>query len=174
MTSDQIYIVILRLLHIGFGVFWAGSAISFAFFIGPAVKASGPEGVKFMQQLGRSKYPIVIMITAIITILAGFLLIWKLSGGFQSAWFSSNNARVVCAGGALSFIAFVIGFTVNRPAADKINAISNDIARAGGPPTAEQMQQLMAQRKKLAVGTNYITVLLILAVIAMSIFRYIS
>ena len=172
--SDQTYIIILRLLHIGFGIFWAGSAISFAFFIGPAVKASGPEGVKFMQQLGKSKYPIVIMITAIITIISGLLLMGKLSNGFQSAWFSTLYAKVLSVGGVVSIIAFIIGFTVNRPAATRINAISDEIAKAGGPPGSEQMQQLMALRKKLSTGTNYITVLLIIAVIAMSIFRYVS
>jgi uncharacterized membrane protein len=172
--SNQTYIIILRLLHIGFGVFWAGSAISFAFFIGPAVKASGPEGIKFMQQLGKSKYPIIIMIAALITIISGILLIEKLSGGFQSAWFTTDYSRIITTGGTLAIIAFIIGFTVNRPAAARINAISNDIAKAGGPPSSEQVQQLTKMRKRLAVGTNYITVLLVLTIIAMSIFRYIS
>jgi hypothetical protein len=75
---------------------------------------------------------------------------------------------------ATAIIAFIIGFTINRPAAGRMNRISTAIAKAGGPPTAEQMQELMALRKKLFTATNYIAILLVITVIAMSIFRYVS
>jgi uncharacterized membrane protein len=171
--NDQTYMLILRILHIGFGVFWAGSVFSFVLFIAKAVKASGPEGGKFMQQLGKTGYPIVVMITAIISILAGVLLIAKLSSGFQASWFTTTYAQVLTTGGVLAIIAFIIGFTVNRPVAARINAISDAIAKAGGPPTPEQMQELGALRKKLFTGSNVIAVLLAFVVLAMSIFRYV-
>ena len=120
--SDNTYILILRLLHIGFGIFWAGSVFFFALFVAPSAKASGPEGAKFMQQLAKTNYPVIIMIAAMITILAGILLIGKLSGGFQSVWFSTPYARVLTTGSAMGIIAFIIGFSVNRPAAARINA----------------------------------------------------
>jgi uncharacterized membrane protein len=171
--SDQTYMLILRVLHIGFGVFWAGSVFSFVLFIAKAVKASGPEGGKFMQQLGKTGYPIAVMIAAIISILAGILLIAKLSAGFQEAWFTTAYAKVLSTGAVLAIIAFIIGFTVNRPAAARINAISSAMAKAGGPPTPEQMQELATLRKKLFTGSNIIAVLLTFVVLAMSIFRYV-
>jgi uncharacterized membrane protein len=165
--------LILRVLHIVFGVFWAGSVFSFVLFIAKAVKASGPEGGKFMQHLGKTGYPIAVMIAAVITILAGVLLIAKLSSGFQAAWFTTLYAQILTTGGVLAIIAFIIGFTVNRPAANRINAIGDAIARAGGPPTPEQMQELAALRKKLFTASNIIAVILGLVVLAMSIFRYV-
>jgi uncharacterized membrane protein len=171
--SDQTYMLILRILHIGLGVFWAGSVFSFALFITKAVKASGPEGGKFMQQLGKTGYPIAVMVAAIISILAGVLLIAKLSSGFHATWFTTPYAMVLTTGGVLAIIAFIIGFTVNRPAAARINALGSEIAKAGGPPTAEQLQQLASLRKKLFIGTNVIALLLGLVVLAMSIFRYV-
>ena len=180
--SDQTYMLILRILHIGFGVFWAGSVFSFVCpfslerpgrFIAKAVKASGPEGGKFMQQLGKTGYPVAIMIMAIISILAGVLLIAKLSSGFQAAWFTTAYAQVLTTGGVLAVIAFIIGFTVNRPAAARINGISSAMAKAGGAPTAEQMQELALLRKKLFTGSNIIAVLLLFVVLAMSVFRYV-
>jgi hypothetical protein len=172
--SDQTYIVILRLLHIGFGLFWAGSALFFALFLMPSLKATGPEGVKFMQALGRSGYPIAAMISAIITIVSGFLLIWKLSGGFEPIWFNSWYARVLTTGATMAFIAFIIGFTINRPSAAKMNKISVAIAKQGAPPTPEQLGEMMALRKKIFIGTNYIAILLVIAIAGMSVFRYVG
>jgi hypothetical protein len=172
--SDQTYIVILRLLHIGFGLFWAGSAIFFALFLMPSLKATGPDGVKFMQALGRSGYPVAAMISAIITILSGFLLIWKLSAGFEPVWFQSWYARVLTTGASMAFIAFIIGFTVNRPCAAKMNKLSEAIAKQGTPPTPDQLSLIMSLRKKIFIGTNFIAVLLVLAVAGMSVFRYVG
>jgi uncharacterized membrane protein len=171
--SDQAYLLILRLLHITCSVFWAGSVIYLALFLIPAAKASGPEGVKFMQQLGKTGYPIVIMIAAMITVLSGILLIWKSSGGFQSAWFSTSYARVLSMGGATSIIAFIIGFTVNRPVGIRMNKIGKAIDQTGGVPSPEQIHELMTLRKRLFTATKYIAILLTLTVIAMSIFRYV-
>jgi len=170
--SDHTYIIILRLLHIGFGVFWAGSAIFFALFIMPSLKAAGPDGVKFMQALGKSGYPIAAMIAALITIISGFLLIWTLSGGFEPMWFRSWYARILTSGATLALIAFIIGFTVNRPSAARMNKISEAIAKQGGPPTPEQLTEMMQIRKKIFTATNYIAILLGLAIAGMSIFRY--
>lgn len=172
--NDQIYMLVLRLLHICFGIFWAGSILYFALFIIPALKASGPEGVKFMQNLGKTGYPVAVMFSAIISIVAGILLIGKLSGGFQVEWFSSWYARILTCGGGVAIIAFIIGFTVNRPAASQINKISQAVAKQGSPPSAEQMEKLMALRKRIFTGTNYIAVLIAIVVITMSIFRYVS
>ena len=108
--SNQIYLLILRLLHIGFGIFWAGSVLTFALFVIPSVKASGPEGAKIMQQIGKRGYPVAAMISAIISITAGILLIAKLSNGFQHEWFANTYARALTTGGAMAIIAFIIGF----------------------------------------------------------------
>ncbi|MBL7698781.1 MAG: hypothetical protein JNK79_11500 [Chitinophagaceae bacterium] len=172
--SDQTYVLILRLLHIVFGTFWAGSVFFFTFFLIPTLKASGPEGGKFMQNLGRSGYPIAAMVSAIITIVAGFLLIWKLSDGFQPMWFHSWYSRTLTIGAGMAFIAFIIGFTINRPAAARINKIGQDVARQGGPPTPEQQDELMILRKRIFSASKWIAALVGIAVIGMSIFRYVQ
>jgi uncharacterized membrane protein len=171
--DDQDLILILRLFHITFGVFWVGSVLNFALFIRPAVIASGPEGGKFMHQLGKTTYPAAMAISGLITIVAGTWLIWKLSGGFNPSWFRTDYSKVLTAGSGLSVIAFIIGFTVNRPIADKINKISDAVARTA-PPTTEQMNELLALRKRIFTATNYIAVLLTLAVISMAICRYVG
>ena len=174
LMNDHIYIIILRLLHIGFGIFWAGSVFITALFIIPALKTSGPDGAKFMQALNSKGYPIVMMIAALINIISGFLLIWKLSGGFESIWFKSWYARTLTSGATMALIAFIIGFAINRPAAAKMNRIGQSIAKQGTGPTPEQMNEMTALRNKIFSATNYIAVLLFLAIAGMSIFRYVG
>jgi hypothetical protein len=173
--SDQTYLIILRLLHICTGVFWAGATIYLAAFIAPAVRALGPDGGKFMQQLAKTnKLPAVMTIAATLNVLCGILLLWKLSAGFQSAWMSSTYGIVLSAGGGFAIIAYLEGLLVTRSVVTKINQLGKNIAQAGGVPSAEQSQQLMGFRKKIFRANNFTAFLLALAVILMSIVKYIS
>jgi uncharacterized membrane protein len=172
--SDLTYLIILRLIHITCGIFWAGATIYLAVFVIPAVKASGAEGSKFMQQLSRTnRLPLVMMLAATLTVLAGILLIWKISGGLQSEWMGSKHGIVLSTGAALTIIAYLIGLTVNRPVVAKIAAMGKAIAAQGAPPSPEQMQQLGILRKRLFTATNIVALLLAFTVIIMSIIRYI-
>jgi uncharacterized membrane protein len=171
--SDITYLIILRLVHLVCGIFWAGSIMYMAFFIQPAAKAAGPEGSKFVQTLAKTnKLPVVMMLAAILTIAAGTLLFWEISDGFQPVYMGSKHGIILSVGGTLAIIAFFIGFFVNKPTVTKIAKIGQAIAAQGGPPTAEQSQQLAKLRNKLFTGTNIIAGLLVITVILMSIVRY--
>ena len=52
---ETYHIIILRIIHIGFGMFWGGVALFMPMFLLPAVKAFGPEGGRFMQILMQAK-----------------------------------------------------------------------------------------------------------------------
>jgi len=172
--SDQTYLLILRLLHIGCGITWAGTVIFVAFFLDPAVKSVGPDGTRFMQQLVKTnRFPIVMMVLAIITVLAGSLLIWKVSGGLQTIWLSTKNGKVLTTGGVLAIIAFLIGFTVSRPVSFKIAKIGQAIAIAGTPPSTAQLEELVRLGKRLSSASKIIAYLLIFTIVGMSIFRYV-
>lgn len=171
--SDQVYLTILRLLHICFGIFWAGTAIYLAYFVEPAVRISGPAGTRVMQQLAKTNgFPVIMTLSAVITVVAGALLIWKLSGGLQSQWLTTTNGMVLSSGAGLAIIAFFIGFSVNRPAGIKIAKIGNAIATAGGQPTAEQMAEINKLTKKLSGAGRVVAFLLVITIIGMSVFRY--
>ena len=144
-----------------------------AWFIGPAVRALGPDGGKFMAQLSRTnKFPLVVLIAGTLTNLGGILLIERLSGGFQSYWFGTNHGIIISIGGTLSLIAFTIGITVNLPLIKKMTVMGAAIASSGAPPTAEQQQQLMAMRTKLFKMTNIMAGMVFLTAISMAIVRY--
>ena len=171
---DQVtYLIILRLFHIVAGVFWAGATIYLAWFILPAVKACGPEGGRFMQQLGNTnKLPVVMTITSILNVLSGILLLWNLSGGMQTTFLFSKHGLILLSGGTLAILAFMEGFFVTRPTVLQMNKFSQTIVMSGKPPSDEQMLQLLRFRKKIGTATNMAAYLLLLSVVAMSLIRY--
>ena len=173
MSGQPWDLIILRLLHICSGVFWAGATIYLALFIVPAVQASGAEGTKFMQQLTRTRnLPLIMTIAATLNVVCGIWLLWKLSDGFQSAYMSSEHGIILSIGGTLALIAYLEGLLVTRPTIMKVAKLGGEIAKAGGPPTPEQAQQLMVYRKKIFNANNFVATLLAITVIAMSIVRY--
>lgn len=167
------YLIFLRFLHIVSAIFWGGTLMYLAWFIIPAVKALGPDGGKFMQQLAKTnKMPIVMLIAGSFTILGGILLIERLSGGFQSYWFGTPHGIIISTGGTLALVAFIMGLTINLPATKRMTAIGAAVAAAGGPPSAEQQQELMMLRAKLFKSTNIMAGLIFITAISMAIVRY--
>ncbi|MBK5284329.1 MAG: hypothetical protein JJE25_02915 [Bacteroidia bacterium] len=167
------YLIFLRLIHIVSAIFWAGAIMYLAWFIIPAVKALGPDGGKFMQQLSRTnKLPIVMLITGGLTVLGGILLIEQLSGGFQPGWFGTTHGIIISTGGTLAIAAYVIGLSVNLPTVNRMGAIGKAVAESGAPPSPEQMQELQKLRNKLFAATNAMAGLVFIAAISMSIVRY--
>ena len=171
--KDITYLITLRLVHIVCGVFWAGAAMYLALFVMPAVNATGPEGGRFMQQLARTnKLPMVMTVASSLSVIAGLLLFWKISGGFQSAWMSSKHGIILSIGGALAIIAWLEGFFITRPNALKLNKLGQLIAKSAGPPDARQLNQISQYRQKIFSANNHSAVLLVASVITMSIVRY--
>src|SRR4051812_47892482 len=110
------YLIILRIIHIVCAILWAGGVIYLAMFIVPAVKALGPDGGKFMQQLSRTNnMPLIMTLTATFTVVGGILLIERLSGGFTPEWFGTPHGIVLSTGATFAIIAYLIGLFVNRP-----------------------------------------------------------
>jgi hypothetical protein len=168
------YLVILRLLHIGSGVFWAGATVYLASFVIPAATRLGPDGGKFMQTLSMTnKLPMVMMVNSLLNIVSGLLLIWEFSEGFTNHWMGSTMGIIISTGGTIALIAFLIGMTVNRPAVMKIAAIGKEAALKQQPPTQEQMEQLGKLRNRLGAATRLVAWMLSITVLAMAVARYV-
>lgn len=163
---------ILRLIHIFAGVFWAGAALMMAGFIIPSAKAVGPEGGKFMQQLARqNRFPLVMEVAGLLSVLSGLWLYWLVSGGFQLYWITSRAGLALTVGGVVAIAAYLLAYFFQKPAAKRIATLGKAIQTAGGPPSPEQVAELQAQQKKLAFGALLGAVLLALSVAGMALAR---
>jgi uncharacterized membrane protein len=173
MSTFLFYLLVLRLLHIGAGVLWAGSAIFYFLFVEPSVKGLGPAGPRFMQGLiEKRRYPLFMNIVATLTIVAGLLLYWHSSGGLQVNWILSKPGVGFTIGSLVAIAVYGLGFLMIRPRAERLGAIGKAIGAAGGPPTSAQAAELQQLNAEMHSIERVEVVLLAVSLIAMATARY--
>jgi hypothetical protein len=167
-------IILLRLVHIVFGVFWVGTAIFNAIFLLPAIRALGPAGGPVMQEIaGKRKLPIYFLVAGILTVLSGIGLYWRDSAGFTNDFMRSGGGMTFGTGGALAILAVLIGIFIVTPAAKRASALGGAIAAGGKPPSPDQAAEMKALQAKLANMAGLAAGLLTLTAVAMAVARYI-
>jgi uncharacterized membrane protein len=169
------YPLILRIIHIGDGVIWAGVAIFVSFILSPAAARKGPDGPKAMGMLlTEAKYSLVLSIAGGLTVLSGILLWLHDTAYFKSiGWAQSPTGTVFTIGAILGFIALIVGGAIAGPAFNKMSAVGAEIAQAGGPPAPEKLALLGKLQDRLTNSSMIGGILLVLTVLAMATARYI-
>lgn len=164
------FIWLLRIVHIGAGVFWVGGVLMMAFLLGPTIRATGEAGQKFVAHLaGPAKLTQRMTIAAVLTALAGFSLLWIDSQGFQStAWMSSSAGIGFSIGGAFGLVGLISGIAIGSTIR-KIMALG---AQMQGKPSPDQLAMMQTLQKRQGMVTNVAAYSLILSVIFMSVARY--
>ncbi len=169
----DVYVIVLRILHIVSGVFWVGSAYLFFFFLEPSVHATGPAGGQFMKHVTEHrKAPIFIVGSSAVTVIAGLLLYWRTSGGFDADWVTSGPGLAFTTGGIAAIIAFLLGAIFVKPLVDGMSALGGEIAASGGQPSEAQLGQMQRIQGRLRAIGRLDVALVTIAVIAMAIARY--
>jgi uncharacterized membrane protein len=160
---------LLRIIHIGAGVFWVGGSLLAIFFLIPGVGATGEAGQRFMGYLvSNKKLSARLSAAAGATVLAGAILYWIDSQGLTSAWMKSGAGIGFTIGAVFGLIGFITGILVGRG-----NKTLAEIgAQSQGKPTPEQLTRIQAIQKQLATYSKITAPALILAVVFMSVARY--
>ena len=164
--------IILRLVHIGCGVFWAGGVLFLNFIVGPAIAAAGPDGARVMQELHRRHYFDKILTVALLTILSGLELMRRDSAGFQGAWFHSSFGIGLSTGMLGAIIAFLIGVILIKPATVRMARLGNEMAAAAPEARPALGAQLAAARGRLIASGTVASLFILIAVLAMATARY--
>jgi hypothetical protein len=167
--SMNYWVIVLRLIHIVAGVFWVGSSIITAVFIGPAVQATGEAGQKFLiHMVTKAHIDRAILGSAILTVLAGSILYLIDSGGLESAWIYSGPGWGFGIGGLFAVIGMIFGSQVGK----NLGTLANIGAQIQGKPSKDQLDQIQAAQKQLRFAGPISTVALILALVCMATARY--
>lgn len=148
MPPDYV-LLLLRVLHITFGVFWAGSMWFATAYLQPAVAEAGEAGGRVMQGIQQRGMMKVMPVAALLTIISGIELLRRVSAGFNSAWFGSGTGMTYSTGMLAAIIAFGIGVTVTRPA------------------------MLAGRRERALASSRIVAALLLVAVLTMAVGRYV-
>src|SRR5688572_26586708 len=167
------YMVVLRVVHILAGVFWVGAALTTVFFIQPTARGVGPAAGPFMMHLaGRRRLVDFVLIAAGLTVLAGLLMYWRVSGGLDPDWIGSAPGISLTVGALCAIAALAVGGSIVRPTIMATLAIGQAVAASGGPPTPEQAAELQALQRRGTAAGKVVVPLLIVAVIGMAAARY--
>lgn len=168
---NQYVIIVLRITHIASGVMWVGSATLYLFFLVPAVKSAGAAGQAFMQKFGPRVSPMMGFATTL-TILSGALLYSRFFvGGIKWIWTTGTGFGLTI-GAIAALISYVMGVTIFGPIQGKIGALGAAMASAGEPPKAEQVAEMERLQANLMKNYRIDFVLLVIAVVAMAVARY--
>jgi hypothetical protein len=165
--------IVTRLIHIVLGVFWAGTIFFVVIFLEPSVRAAGPDGARVMQGLQQRHYMNVMPIVAGLTILSGLALYWWLSGGLEVGWITSNTGMSLTIGGVAAILAFIVGLVGMRRAALKAGRLGMELQQSTEGPARDALQaEMQALRVRARRSAHWVAALLIIAVVAMAVGRY--
>ena len=137
---------VLILVHVFFGIIWAGSAVATGLFIVPSVIEAGPAGGVVMAGVARRRFPIVMTVSAALVVLSG-LRLYMLR--FSPTWVVTPEGLVLTLGGLLALAAFVMGLVVQKPTVDRLGRLAAEIAASGSAPSGSQASELQALRARL-------------------------
>jgi hypothetical protein len=164
----QLILIILRLVHIVAGAFWAGSALLIALVLLPGVNKAGPGGERHLPMAAISQ---AMSLAALLTTVAG-LLLYGWASRFHWGWISSPLGIGFTLGSLAGLAAFLLGLLSTGPTSKKLGMLAGQVAAAGGPPGPEQAADLARLRSKLATSSMVSTLLTTLSLVLMAVARY--
>jgi hypothetical protein len=164
--------VLLRLVHVGLGALWVGMMSFTVFFLGPALQETGPEGGKVMGAIQRRGLMTVMPLIAIATILSGLWLYWRAAGGLAADYARSRMGLAYGAGGAAAIIGYLLGILVVRPTMLRMGDLGPRMAAAAPQDRQALGEEMQRLRARSATASRLVAALLLFALAAMAVARY--
>ena len=162
-------IAILRLIHIGAGAFWVGALYTFFLFVQPTAMAIGPDGQKFTYHfIHHKRFSVILLAAAITTVLAGIVLLWITTAGFDGALLFDASRLGFTVGGVLGILALGLGALYVFPRTRVVERILGAAFAAGRPPTDEERATLMRVGGESRAAGKWVLVGVGLAVLCMA------
>ena len=169
----MILLLVMRFLHVVSAIFWGGTMMFSASFLFPAIVDAGPEGAKVGAALAKRRFLVIMPIVALVTILSGSWLYWRVSGGFQPMFMRSGMGMALGIGALCAIAAFVVGLVVVRPAMMQAGALSQQAAQAAAAERETLLARAQAMRARAGSAGRAVAMLLGLAAAAMALARYV-
>lgn len=167
--------ILLRILHIGSGIFWVGTAWFFFGFVEPTTQAIGSAAGPFMHHVVSQRRVVpAVLGAATLNVLAGVILYWRTSGGLDQAWLKSGTGIGFTFGALCAIAAWILGLRMLGPTIEKLDEAGSAMAAAGRPPTPEELGRMGALAHRLHRIGQADVILLLGAVLGMATARYLT
>ena len=163
-------LITMRILHIVFGVFWAGSAIFFAAILQPRLHTLDlPVRLRVLGALIPVMGPVLIS-SAVVTILAGTALALRMRWDNLDAFVDTGWGIAMLVGFAASIGAITSGITMIRRAGQMVKLGGAVVDGTASPEVAEQVTRIGARLPRLARST---AVMVLVAIVTMAVARFV-
>jgi hypothetical protein len=160
-------IIILRVLHVGGGLFWAGAGLTMGLFVQPTAQAQGRAGGELMQRLmGESGLGRAMGISAIAALGSGIALYWIDYG--EVVPFNASMAAFAV-GGLAALIVWLATVTISLPAGRQMTALAEQAGR--GEDVGGEMARLGSRLRRTGQVSMW---LMIVTIVSMAIARYLT
>ena len=166
--------ILLRSLHVVLGAIWVGIAVFVAFFLMPALKEVGPDANKVMAALQKRGMVTFVPVIAILTLLSGIGLLWKVSSGFSADYMGSHMGIALSTGALAAIIGWAIGMTIVAPSMYKAATMSQALPTMTNEAERNaHVATIMQLRARGAAGGRWTAIPLLVAILFMAVARYV-
>lgn len=167
----DVAVIVLRVVHIGSAILWAGGSMVIERFVQPTADELGGVARPFVAGLNRRRMALYFPVVATLTVVAGAALYWIDAGHDPLAYLTAGGSGTVFGiGGIAGLLAFLAGPLALVHAA-RLGRATDAIARSG--PTPELEARAAAARAGVRRAGRIGLVLLLLAAGCMAIARYV-
>lgn len=164
--------VVSRVLHVGLGVFWAGTLVFNAAFLLPSIREAGPDGAKVAAGLMRRRFLDLMPVVALVTVLSGLYLYWRVSAGWDPVYMGSAPGMAYGVGAVASLIALGAGVGVLRPAMLRAASLTQSAAGLAANDASQALATAQALRARAGAAARAVAWLLAVATVTMALARY--
>ena len=171
--NEATLMIVLRLVHIITGIFWAGTAFLIAWFLIPTHRATGQAGLTFISELMIRRRLRVYLASAMgFTILSGLAMYVHMIMVTDGAWAQTTTAKVLGFGALCAIIGGGIGMGISGKTGAKMMALGQEIKATGQPATDAHRAQMDRYLATLQSAMRISAGLILVAVAAMASARY--
>ena len=165
--------IVLRFLHVVSGALWVGMFGFMTFFLMPAFAEVGPDGAKMQAAFAKRRIQVIMPVIALVTLLSGFWLYQRLSGGANGALLQTPVGLAFGLGGLAALLAFVAGIGLARPIMMRGMKLAEQMTTASPADRSSIMAEMQKLRVRGAALNRVVMALLLFALAAMAVARYV-
>ena len=174
MSFPTLAFLAVRAAHVLLAAIWVGSVAFMVFFVMPASRETGPAAGPMMAAIARRGLNGFMGALGGLTVVTGFYLYWRFTGGFDPALSATRAAMVFGTGGIAGLISVIVGGAVVGRNMAKMAALAGRARELPeGAERARLTTEANAARDRGVAGARIVLVLQLIAVLCMAIGHYV-